>query len=445
MLFALLPQPFIFAQRTQLKPGINFFSPKQDVELGRQVAQDAEKKFPMLNNQRVDDYLDRLGKKLAAFAPGEKFPYQFRGVNDASVNAFALPGGFLFINRGTVEAAENEAQLASVIGHEIAHVALRHGTNQASKAYIAQVPLAVVGTFWGGNSVGAILAQIGTSFATNSILLKYSRDDERQADLMGAQILYDANYDPRNVAQFFQKLETGKRGTDFFSSHPNPGNRIQNINLEIGRLGEISRDTVNDSAEFRSVRMLLKSLPPAPKIDETSAKTPDTEASPKPPRPSVKLKAYDSGKLSLSYPENWDVLQSDKGFSLAPRGGVVRAGSGSGLAYGVIVEVFRPDTGNRSSISLEEATYQLIKELLKSNSSMQPVDNHETIRVGGRSGLSKILLNDSPLGGGETDWLVTVLRPEGLVYFVFVAPEHEYGEYQPTFEKILNSVRFQNR
>ena len=145
----------------------------------------------MLNNRRVDDYLNRLGKKLAAVAPGEKYPYQFKCVNDASINAFALPGGFLYINRGTIEAADNEAELAGVIGHEIGHVALRHGTNQASKSYLAQAPLAILGAFMGNNSVAAILAQIGTSFAANSILLKYSRDDERQSDLMGAQILYD--------------------------------------------------------------------------------------------------------------------------------------------------------------------------------------------------------------------------------------------------------------
>ena len=250
LLLSFVSAPFAFAQRTRLKPGMNFFSPQEDVELGRQVSQDAEKKIVMLNNRRVDDYLDRLGKRLAAVAPGEKYPYQFKCVNDASINAFALPGGFLYVNRGTIEAADNEAELAGVIGHEIGHVALRHGTNQASKSYLAQAPLAILGTFMGNNSVAAILAQVGTSFAASSILLKYSRDDERQSDLMGAQILYDASYDPRYVAQFFEKLDSKGRGSDFFSSHPNPDNRIQNINTEIRRLGSIPDNAVNDTTRI---------------------------------------------------------------------------------------------------------------------------------------------------------------------------------------------------
>lgn len=254
-----------FAQRTQLKPGRNLFSPEQDVELGRQVAEDAERKLPMLNDSQVDGYLNRLGRKLAANAPGERFPYQFRCVNDSSINAFALPGGFLYINRGTIEAAENEAELAGVIGHEIGHVALRHGTNQATKRYAAQFPLALLGGLL-GNSTGSLIAQLGAGFAANSVLLKYSRDDERESDLLGAQILHDAGYDPRYLATFFEKLEGKERGVEFFSSHPNPRNRIQNINSEIRKLGGVGTRAVNDTAEFRRIQQRLKSLPPAPKV-----------------------------------------------------------------------------------------------------------------------------------------------------------------------------------
>src|SRR5512136_1295102 len=219
LVLAVMLTPFAFAQRTKLKPGWNLFSPQQDIELGQQVSKDAEKKLPMLNNKRVDDYLNRLGKRLAAVAPGEKYPYQFKCVNDAEINAFALPGGYLFVNRGTIEAADNEAELAGVIGHEISHVALRHGTNQASKQQLAQAPMAILGSILGSRSTGALLAQLGSEFAMGSVLLKYSRDDERQADLMGTQILYDCNYDPTNMAKFFEKLESKGRSIDFFSSH----------------------------------------------------------------------------------------------------------------------------------------------------------------------------------------------------------------------------------
>src|SRR5258708_11736997 len=127
--------PAARGDRTKLKPGWNLFSPQQDVELGSKVSKDAERQLPLCNDPRLDDYLNRLGKRLAEKAPtnGIEYPFQFKCVNDRAINAFALPGGFIYINRGSIESADNEAQLAGVMAHEISHVALRHGTNQASK------------------------------------------------------------------------------------------------------------------------------------------------------------------------------------------------------------------------------------------------------------------------------------------------------------------------
>jgi len=174
MLFVALAVVVLAADdRTVLKPGWNMFSPQQDVEVGEQVSPDAERQLRMLNNSRVDNYVNNLGRRLAAKATGEKFPYRFKVVNDRAINAFALPGGPIYINRGVIEAAENESQLAGVIAHETAHVALRHGTNQASKASAAQVPLAILGGIIGNDSTEATLAQLGGSFAVNSVLLKY--------------------------------------------------------------------------------------------------------------------------------------------------------------------------------------------------------------------------------------------------------------------------------
>jgi beta-barrel assembly-enhancing protease len=246
-------------ERTPLKPGFNFFSAEQDVAIGRDVSRDAERKLKLVHDADVTSYISGLGSRLASRAPGERYPYQFKLVNDKAINAFALPGGFLYINRGIFENANNEGQLAGVIAHEIAHVALRHGTNQMSKAYAAQAPLAILGGLLGSDSIGAILARTGASFAANSVLLKFSRDAEREADLMGTQILYDSGYDPRAMAQFFQKLEaeSGSRGSEFFSSHPNPGNRVGSVNQEISTLGS-SRRTKTDSADFQRVKGILK-------------------------------------------------------------------------------------------------------------------------------------------------------------------------------------------
>ena len=115
----------LHADRSPLKPGMNFFKPEQDVELGQEAAKDAEKQLPLLNRREVDDYLNQLGKRLAHHAPGFQYPYQFKAVNQGEINAFALPGGYVYVNRGTIEAAKNESQLAGVMAHEISHVALR--------------------------------------------------------------------------------------------------------------------------------------------------------------------------------------------------------------------------------------------------------------------------------------------------------------------------------
>jgi predicted Zn-dependent protease len=268
LLAALLLAPALQADRTRLKPGMNFFSEQQDIELGREAARDAERQLPLLNEKQVDDYLNRLGQRLARHAPGYKYPYQFKTVNQGEINAFALPGGFLYVNRGTIEASENEAQLAGVMAHEIAHVALRHGTNQLSKAVLAQAPLAILGGVLGGGAA-AQLAQLGIQVGFTSVFLKFSRTAETQADLLGTQMLYDAGYDPQAMADFFQTLQQqgGSRGIQFFSSHPNPENREKRIEEEIGKLGQLS-DPRADSEEFHIIRSYLQSLPPPPKPGE---------------------------------------------------------------------------------------------------------------------------------------------------------------------------------
>jgi predicted Zn-dependent protease len=449
----LLSAPGARAQRTRVKPGLNLFSVQQDVEVGREVSKEAEQQIVMLNDRRVNDYLTRLGLRLASKAPGEKYPYQFKAVNDTSINAFALPGGFLYVNRGTIEVADNEAQLAGVMGHEIAHAALRHGTNQASKATLVQGALGVAGGAVGGNSIAGLVTQIGGSFGANSLLLKYSRDAERQADLVGTQILYDNNYDPRAMAQFFEKLlsESKGRTLQFFSSHPNPENRITAVNAEIKKMGGDLKSYQNDSAEFREVQKYVKSLPQPPKAAtgqaaQGSSGSSGSSGKSKPALPSTRMQNYQNNNLTMQHPDNWRASGNDDAFSLAPDGGIVTDGQGnSGLAYGVAMATFNPQADSSTQTDLEGATDQLIASLQKSNPQMRVVQQRSRIRVNNLSALSTKLSNPSPVGGNETDWLVTFLRPEGLAYFVFVAPEGEYANYQRVFQDMINSIKFSRR
>jgi len=458
LLAALAIAPAALAQRTRLKPGWNIFSPQQDVEIGMQTSREAEQQLPMLNNRRVNNYLDRLGKRLASKAPGEKFPYQFKAVNDASINAFALPGGFLYVNRGLIEAAETEAQLAGVMGHEIAHAALRHGTNQATKAYIAQAPLAILGGVVGSNSVTGILAQIGAGFGANSLLLKYSRDAERQADLMGTQILYDSGYDPRAMAQFFEKLEAegGSRPPEFFSSHPNPENRMTLVTEEIDRLGGYPANMKSDSREFREIKRYVASLPapPAKAAPAGEATTSDAPAgrsrgragsarTDRPEEPSTRFQRFENDMLRLRHPDNWLVFEEEDSVTLTPEGGTVRQqGGGSALAYGMIISISELPSDRAGDMTLEDATDRLLESLRRSNPSMRVEQGYRRKRISGTTALATMLSNDSPVGGREKDWIVTLLRPGRLIYFVAVAPDDEYESYRETFEDILSSIRF---
>ena len=438
--------------RTQLKPGWNMFSPQQDVELGEQASGEVSRQVLMLNDKRVDKYLNNLGQRLAAHAPGYEFPYAFKTVNDRGINAFALPGGNIYINRGVIEAADNEAQLAGVMAHEAAHVALRHGTNQASKASAAQMPLAILGGLLGSNSTAAALAQLGAGFTVNSILLKYSRDAESQADLMGTQILFDSGLDPLAMGQFFGKIQGGN-GIAFFSDHPNPDRRIENVNEEAARLGGSQRISKNSSKEFAEIKRYVQSLP-APRPNALQAQQPQ-DAPARPEGTSDRFLTFENAVLRIDHPDNWQAYGQGDAVTIAPRGGMVNDGNGNqALAYGVLVNIYEPHSeryGQRlqgpdfgqGGMPADEATDQLVQELRQSNKNMRVLRRQGPIDFGGQRGISTYLSNDSPIEGGgrETNWLVTLPRPEGLLFFVFTAPEREFQGYESAFQKMLYSVR----
>lgn len=279
ILLALLAVPLVRADRTPLKPGVDMFTPAQDIDIGRKDAAIAERELPMLDDPMVDAYLDALGTKLAAHAPGYPFPYQFRCVNDEAVNAFALPGGFIYVYRGTIEDADSEAQLAGVMAHEIAHVALRHGTNRATKAYWGNVTLTSAGGFFTG--MGSALEELGSHFALDSILLKYTRAEESQADILGTQILYDSGYDSRALAQFFEKVkeESSKgRRIRFFSDHPSPAHRIERVDKEVEKMGGPPHDYTSNSDDFLTIRRYLRGMPLPPAVPAKKLKGVSNEA-----------------------------------------------------------------------------------------------------------------------------------------------------------------------
>jgi Zn-dependent protease with chaperone function len=444
LLAALLIMAGPLAARVNIKPGFNTFTPTQDVELGKEASREVEKEFTLVRDTQISDYVSRLGQKLARYAPGEKFPYHFQVIQNKDINAFALPGGPVYIHSAILTSAANEGQLAGVMAHEISHIALRHSTNQASKQMLAQAPLAILGgVLSGGGGLAGQLAQLGIAFGLNSAFLKFSRDAERQADQLGAQILYDAGYDPQQMALFFETLEkeSGSRSVEFFSSHPNPGNRRQDVAKLIPSLGP-SRQYALDSSEFDQVKRRAQSLGDAPSGPRGQSSTPAA----RPSTPSRNFRLLDAGWFSVSYPDNWEVYgEGTSAITLVPPEGIVQVGQNDlpAIAYGALVSVFEPLSQGGRRPSLRAATDQLLYELQRSNPNLRVTSSAKGLRISNQQGLSVMATGESPLAGeAEANWIVTTYRTEGLWYVVFIAPQASYSSWQAAFQRMLETVRF---
>jgi predicted Zn-dependent protease len=254
---------------TRVVPPENNYSPSQDVQIGQEAAAQARKQLPVLDDGLVDSYLETVGRRLIAAVPPEfqhpQFRYSFDVVNASDINAFALPGGPMFVNRGMLAAAETEGEIAGVMAHELSHVILRHGTAQASRATPYQVgDLAgqILGAIVGGQ-IGGLIAQ-GSRFGISLAFMRYSREFERQADIEGAHIMARAGYDPRDMANMFRTLdEQGGPGVpEWFSDHPDPGNRSAYI-VEEARTLRL-QNPIRNTSRFENMQARLRQLPPAP-------------------------------------------------------------------------------------------------------------------------------------------------------------------------------------
>jgi beta-barrel assembly-enhancing protease len=426
----------------EIKPGFNLFSKEQDVQLGKEAAAQIEQQVQVVNNRELTDYINRLGQRLASFPEADKYPYTFKVVNDPSINAFALPGGPIYVHTGTIRQADNEGQLVGVMAHEIAHVALRHGTNQVSRANLVQIPAMLAGAMVGNGSLLGQLAQLGVGVGANGLLLKYSRDAERQSDILGARMMAQAGYNPIEMARFFEKMQGsgGGRGVEWFSSHPDPGNRVKNVQQEIQYMGQSNYNA--GTGQLARMQQIIDGLPKAQQPRGSAAGTDAVQAPAQAPAASRRLVRYDGRGYTLSYPDNWKAYpaKGQTGVTIAPPEGLAPSpGGGTAIAYGVVADTFASRSG-----SLEQSTEELIRSLQQSNPSMRRErSGSRRTQVGGQNALVTNLASDSPFAGRkELNVLVTVARPGGVFYVLFVAPENHYNQLNRTFEQMLSSVRF---
>ena len=453
-IFAIFLMPVSVFTQTKISYHSNKYSVQDDVKLGRQAAAEAEQQFPLLRDSEVQSYISDVGNRLVAAIPSEfrhaEFQYYFKVVNARDINAFALPGGPMYVNRGMIEAAGREGEMAGVMAHEISHVALRHGTAQATKGQKYGLLAGILGV--GGQILGGpagAAAQIAGQ-GVGVYFLKFSREYETEADILGAQILARAGYDPRDLATMFQRIQQQGGGSSggFLSSHPSPQNRYARINQEAQYLRV--ENPIRDSREFERVKAKLRGYGTAPTMAEiarsgqrypaeNTGNIPSNSPGGRVDYPSTRYRNYSEfGILNVSVPDNWRELQGNNSVWFSPEGGYGQYNGQDVFTHGVNLGVFRPQ-----SRDLRQATEELVNSLTQGNSNMRLSAGYQRTTAAGRSGLTAQLTNtNEATGQRENVTLVTTqLRSGEVFYMIAVAPQSEARSFSAAFNNILRSIR----
>ena len=441
--------------QTAIKLAKNRYTVEQDVQIGREAAAEIREQYPIIKDQRVTTYLAKLGDRLVAAAPAELnkpvYEYSFTPVNLREINAFALPGGPMFVHRGMFTAAASEAEVVGVMAHELAHVLLRHGTANATKAQnpwlqLGQLAGQVGGAMVGGGA-GAAIAQ-GAGFGLGTLLLRYSREFEKQADLLGAQIMAKAGYDPRALGRMFETIEKESKGSgggpQWMSSHPNPGNRTAYINKEADALTVAG---AADDSEFTPVKTVIAAMPAALTMAElakrktegsgTAVRSVGTPGQPVPP-PSTEYRAVSGGKIfQAQVPSNWTSLSTNNAIRIVPENGFGQVNGQTVFSHGV--EFGIAQAGGRD---LREATNTWLKAVAQTNPELKLAGQQQQLRISQRTAIGTPLINRSSLGGQELIGLYTTFLVDGtLFYYLTIVPENEAANFSDTFRRIGESIR----
>ncbi|HEX8070278.1 MAG TPA: M48 family metalloprotease [Pyrinomonadaceae bacterium] len=450
----LLALPYgALAEGTHINPPSNRYSPSDDVQVGQQAAQEAEQQLPILRDAEITNYVNDVGQRLVRAIPEEyqhpEFRYSFRVVNAKEVNAFALPGGPMYVNSGMIMAARNEGEMAGVMAHELSHVALRHGTAQATKAQKYSI-LGGVGAILGGvigGGVGSVIGQ-GSQTAVGVYFLKFSREYETQADILGAQIMARAGYDPNDLANVFRTLQEqgGGGGPQFLSDHPNPANRYARINEEARLIGTV-RNPIKNTPDFQRARARLSGGSyqnyPSQNYPTESGRGQDYPNYPsdtrrgRVPRPSGRYRQIRGEWFALSIPDNWRDYATQTSQTYAPDGG---ADANGGITHGVIIGVAQQQVTR----DLRTATDQYVSQLLQENSYLRAQSNgYARAAISGRTAYAITLVGRSPITGRDEQVTVvtTLLRDGRLFYFDAIVPLDEADYYRATFNNVLRSIQ----
>jgi len=438
--------------QTAIKLAKNKYTPEQDVQIGREGAAEIRKQYPIIQDEKVAAYLKMLGDRLVAAAPAELkkpvYEYSFTPVNLREINAFALPGGPMFVHRGMFAAAAAEAEVVGVMAHELSHVLLRHGTANATKASNPWLQIGQIAGAMVGGAAGGAIAQ-GSQMGLGSLLLRYSRDFEKQADLLGAQIMAKAGYDPRALGRMFETIEkeskgSGGGGPEWMSSHPNPGNRTAYINKEAEALTIAGRA---DDSQFMPIKTTFAGMPAALTMAElakrssegagTSVQSVGTPGQPV-PRPSAQFQAVSGGKVfQAQVPSNWTSLSTSNALRVVPENGFGQLKGETVFSHGI--EFGIAQAGSRD---LREATIAWLKAVAQSNPDLKLAGQQQQLKLSQRAALRTPLTNASQLGGQELISLTTTFLADGtLFYYLTIVPEKDAANFQETFTRIGESIQ----
>jgi Zn-dependent protease with chaperone function len=418
---------------------INFFSPKQDIQIGSESAKEAEQSLSLVPDTTLPHrYVTAIGRRVAQNRTLSPLNYRFRIVNSKEINSVGFPGGAIYVNRGLLEVASNDDEIAAILAHEVSHVASRHGTVQLSRQLMAQNPIAIAA----GVPVSEIwrdeITKLGFALGIDAPFLRYTRDQEVEAGSMAVQLMADARYDPNALRTILEKVSEAQtseapRVSRFFFNHQ----QSQGVSLAIAEKIEELATPANPAragAEFRTFRSALLRLPPAPAKDAPAA---DTSGA----LPNVFVHPMDYYRLS--YPDRWQITPTGpNGAMIHPVDGIQTSRNGSELTHGVMFDLFDISLADKS-LTLEQATNRLIVFLSQRNKLLRVVPGAQTqTLISDEPGLRTVLIGKSDgTNESEVAWVFTRLYYQNLFYMVFVAPEDEFPIYQPVFEQMIRSVR----
>ncbi len=453
---AVLAMPVSVWSQTKITYHGNKYKIADDVKVGRQAAAEVEQQMPILNDSDATNYVSRVGQRLVNAIPAEfqhpEFQYYFKIVNARDINAFALPGGPMYVNRGMIEAARNEGEMAGVMAHELSHVALRHGTAQASKAQKYGLLAGILGI--GGAIVGGpagAAAQIAGQ-GVGVYFLKFSREYETEADILGAQIMARAGYDPKDLANMFKTIEQQSGGSSggFLSSHPSPADRYARINQEAQYLRV--DNPVRDTRDFTRIQARLRGMGRAPSMEEiaksgnkypngeTSGNYPGNAPSGRVDYPATRYQSYSTlgGVVRVSVPTNWRQLSESNSVWFSPEGAYGQYQGQVVYTHGVNLGMAQTQNGN-----LQQATQEFLNSLTQGNANLRQRSNLVRTTVAGRAGLTSSLTNvNEATGQAEAITVITTqLRNGQLFYLIAVAPENESASYQTAFRSVFRSLQ----